>query len=139
MLEVLEAPKGLLIQAIDSRSYTNQGPGWQWYNGSGHDFQLPVVEELSTGKKFIVSEATPPDILDVSCRTPSTELTWSQTTGEVKLQGETAFRLDPVTGAISGTPLLSFLSAQGRGEVNVTCKVAIGGKTTGTNLVEVDN
>ncbi|CAK9001676.1 unnamed protein product [Durusdinium trenchii] len=103
------------------------GPGWQWYNGSGHDFQLPVVEELSTGKKFIVSEATPPDILDVSCRTPSTELTWSQTTGEVKLQGETAFRLDPVTGAISGTPLLSFLSAQGRGEVNVTCKVAIGG------------
>lgn len=48
-------------------------------------------------------------------------------TAEVMLAGETAFKLDPFTGVISGTPHLTLSATQGRAEVNITCQVALGG------------
>ena len=111
-----------------------QGPEFRWYNRSGHDLQLPVVEEVKSGKKFVVPEAIPPNILDVKCTVEKErlELTWSRITGDVMLQGETAFRLDPFTGTISGTPSIRFSSLEassllGRAEVNIKCEVALGG------------
>ena len=44
------------------------------------------------------------------------------------LNGDMAFKLDPLSGTISGTPQLSLSSAQGRAEVNITCQLALGGQ-----------
>ena len=37
----------------------DQGPGFQWYNRSGHVFEAPIVENITTGEKFIVSKSIP--------------------------------------------------------------------------------
>ena len=43
-----------------------------------------MVENISTGEKFIVSESIPPGILDVNCQDgEGSTLTWSRISGEV--------------------------------------------------------
>ncbi|CAK9010740.1 unnamed protein product [Durusdinium trenchii] len=104
------------------------GPGLRWFNRSGHSLALPVVENISSGEKVIVSKPITPNILDVDCSdAKGNPLTWSRSGGEVMLNGDMAFKLDPLSGTISGTPQLSLSSAQGRAEVNITCQLALGG------------
>ena len=89
----------------------------------------------ANGSRFVFSPAVPPQILDVRCTAPSSttptkSLTfrWSHITGEVSLDGKAAFTLHPSTGTISGTPELDLSSdTLGRGSLDVTCKVALGG------------
>ncbi|CAK9105872.1 unnamed protein product [Durusdinium trenchii] len=108
------------------------GPGLQQYRD--HATHLPVVS--ANGSRFVFSPAVPPQILDVRCTAPSSttptkSLTfrWSHITGEVSLDGKAAFTLHPSTGTISGTPELDLSSdTLGRGSLDVTCKVALGGE-----------
>ena len=108
-----------------------QGPGFQWYNRSGHVFEVPIVENIATGEKFIVSKSIPPSILDVECKVSGNEgkqLKWSRISGDVTLEGDVAFKLDPQSGMVSGTPGLSLPATQGRAELTINCQVALGGQ-----------
>ena len=116
---------------------TFSGPGLQWYNRSGHELQLPVVEVIATGERFVVSEAQRPEILDLECTATAQHeskqqiMTWSRISGDVMLpSGDVAFNLQPESGLISGTPNIRFeIGAQGRGELQIACKVALGGRS----------
>lgn len=102
------------------------GPGLRWFDA--HDLAVSVVEEISSGQKFVVSASVVPEILDVQCTAPDqTDLRWSRISGDVLVAGELAFNLDPATGTISGTPQLGLPATQGRAELNITCQVALGG------------
>ncbi|CAK9096216.1 unnamed protein product [Durusdinium trenchii] len=104
------------------------GSGFRWYNRSGHVLEVQVAENIATGEKMVLPQSVPPTILDVDCVDDAgNTLTWSRINGDVRRQSQVAFKLDPATGTVSGTPLLGLSSTQGRAEVNVTCQVALGG------------
>lgn len=63
-----------------------QGPGLRWFDA--HDLAVSVVEEISSGQKFVVSASVVPEILDVQCTAPDqTDLRWSRISGDVLVAG----------------------------------------------------
>eukprot|EP00913_Durusdinium_trenchii_P034744 g32502.t1 len=108
--------------------------------GASRTLAMPQVTALEVPLALAVSSDYPKwercipvpylsSILDVNCQDgEGSTLTWSRISGEVMLAGETAFKLDPFTGVISGTPHLTLSATQGRAEVNITCQVALGGR-----------
>ena len=104
------------------------GVGLVWYTGSDSNLELPVLQNVSTGERFVVSPSISPMILDVLCTdTMKNVYSWSRVNGNVALRGQVAFNLNPQSGVVSGTPALDLTDTQGRASVVISCQVALGG------------
>lgn len=105
------------------------GPGLAWYQGPDNSaFELPILQNVSTGERFVVSPSISPMILDVKCiDTMNDTYAWSRITGDVTLRGQVAFNLNPESGSVSGVPALDLVDTQGRASVVIHCQVALGG------------
>jgi len=71
---------------VTQQNELTQGPGLRWFDA--HDLAVSVVEEISSGQKFVVSASVVPEILDVQCTAPDqTDLRWSRISGDVLVAG----------------------------------------------------